>query len=241
MKKYLGNAVLAGLLYALLIILLTHVDRAVAGPKGTVVGLSHINVLFHNLTGFISFWYTVTEVLGVVCILVAIGLAVTGLTQLFRRRDIFMMDREFLFLGTLYILTLIIYIIFERACINYRSMLLPGDKFPESSFPSTHTLLSVTVYGSAIILAGRCIDNKILAKAARIICLVLCVLTVGGRLLSGVHWFTDIVGGIFLGLTLVNLYGLACEAFGGKKEDELPAEEALAEDGQDPEDNRDLP
>ena len=235
MKKYLRNAVLAGVLYALLIILLMNVDRAVAGPKGTVVGLSHINVLFHNMTGFIPFWYNLTEVLGVVCLLFAIGLAATGLVQLFRRRDIFMMDREFLFLGTLYILTLIIYIIFERACINYRPMLLPGDKFPESSFPSTHTLLSVTVYGSAMILIDRLVSNRILAKTARIICLVLCILTVGGRLLSGVHWFTDILGGILLGLTLVNLYGLACQLSGGNGQDDTQEEEAVPEGGDYPE------
>ncbi|MBR0381324.1 MAG: phosphatase PAP2 family protein [Eubacterium sp.] len=239
MKKYLRNAVLAGVLYALLILLLTNVDRAVAGPKGTVVGLSHINVLFHNMTGFIPFWYNLTEVLGVVCLLFAIGLAATGLVQLFRRRDIFMMDREFLFLGTLYILTLIIYIIFERACINYRPMLLPGDRFPESSFPSTHTLLSMTVYGSAMILIGRLVSNRILAKTARIICLVLCILTVGGRLLSGVHWFTDILGGILLGLTLVNLYGLACQMSGGSGQDEAQEEEAIPEGGQNPEEVND--
>jgi len=48
-----------------------------------------------------------------------------------------------------------------------------------------------------------------LGALVRVICFLVVLVTVGGRLWCGVHWFTDIVGGILLSLTMLLLFSAA--------------------------------
>ena len=62
--------------------------------------------------------------------------------------------------------------------------------------------------GSSIIVNKKLFNNKI-TKLMNLLSLVIIIITVIGRLLSGVHWFTDIIGGIFISIALLmTLYSL---------------------------------
>ena len=40
----------------------------------------------------------------------------------------------------------------------------------------------------------------------KVVCAVVLALTVFGRLASGVHWFTDILGGVLISITLLSVF-----------------------------------
>ncbi|MCR5154991.1 MAG: phosphatase PAP2 family protein, partial [Lachnospiraceae bacterium] len=110
-------------------------------------------------------------------------------------------------LAGLYVLMAAIYIFFEKVVINYRPVLEEGQTFPEPSFPSSHTMLVIAVMGSATLVVGKYIKNVKLVSVLKNMMSVMVILMVVGRMLSGVHWFTDIVAGVFYGATLVSAYG----------------------------------
>ena len=197
---------ISGALFALLIVLLRCVDGEAVGAAGTSVGLSHMNRFVFELTGVNMVWYNITDWLGLAAILAAFLFAVTGLVQLIKRRSILKVDKEILALGGLYILVIGIYVLFENVIVNYRPIIMPGCSNPEASFPSSHTMLVCVIMGSAIIIIGKYIKKKSLCMVIRGICAAVIAVTVVGRLVSGVHWFTDILGGLLISTFLLALY-----------------------------------
>ena len=195
-----------GALAALLIVLIRFVDVATIGPKGTRIGLSHLNWAVHELFGVRMVWYDITDWLGFAALFVAFVFAMTGLVQLIRRWSFFKVDREILALGGLYALVIGLYLFFEKVVVNYRPIIMPGCEHPEASFPSSHTMLVCVILGSAMMLMGKYVKNKGLCSALRAICALVIGITVVGRLIAGVHWFTDIVGGLLISASLLTLY-----------------------------------
>lgn len=205
-KKMIVSAVSFGL-FLLLILLVKTVDVAAVGPAGTSVGLSKLNVAIHDMFGENLGWYKVTNILGYIAILIALGFAAIGGLQLIYRRSILKVDREILLLGGLYVVTICFYVLFEKLIVNYRPMLMPGAVGPEASFPSSHTVLSCVILGSGLgLLKKYAKKNKTLQLVLTVVFAVLLALIVAGRLISGVHWFTDILGGLLLSAALVNGY-----------------------------------
>ena len=205
-KKCITSAVCFGL-FLLLILLIKTVDVAAVGPEGTEIGLSKLNVAVHNLFGENLDWYKVTNVLGYLAILIGLCFAAMGGLQLIYRRSILKVDKEILLLGALYVVTVIFYIFFEKVIVNYRPILLPDGEGVEASFPSSHTMLSCVILGSGLQLLkkyGK--KNKTLQLVLTVVFAVMLALIVAGRLISGVHWFTDILGGILLSVALLNAY-----------------------------------
>jgi len=205
-KKCITSAVCFGL-FLLLILLIKTVDVAAVGPEGTEIGLSKLNVAVHNLFGENLGWYKVTNVLGYLAILIGLCFAAMGGLQLIYRRSILKVDKEILLLGALYVVTVIFYIFFEKVIVNYRPILLPDGEGVEASFPSSHTMLSCVILGSGLQLLkkyGK--KNKTLELVLTVVFAVMLALIVAGRLISGVHWFTDILGGILLSVALLNAY-----------------------------------
>ena len=151
-------------------------------------------------------WYDITDWLGVAAILTAFVFTIVGLVQLIKRKSLLKVDGELLWLGGLYLLVIGIYILFENVIINYRPIIMPGCTNPEASFPSSHTMIVCVIMGSAIMLIGRYIKKKPLCSGLQIICTAIIAVTVVGRLISGVHWFTDIMGGILISSALLALY-----------------------------------
>ncbi len=69
--------------------------------------------------------------------------------------------------------------------------------FLEASYPSSHTLMTICICGSSILINKKLFNNKI-TKVINYLSIIIITITVVGRLISGVHWFTDIIGGILI-------------------------------------------
>ena len=206
-KKFIIAAVCFGL-FLLLILLVKVVDVApVPAVEGTEIGLSKLNMAIHDLFGEDLGWYKITNLLGYLAILIALCFAAVGGLQLIYRRSILKVDKELLLLGGLYVVTVIFYVLFEKVIVNYRPMLMPDGTGPEASFPSSHTMLSCVILGSGLgLLKKYTKKNKTIQLVLTVLFAVMLALIVAGRLLSGVHWFTDILGGILLSVALLNAW-----------------------------------
>ena len=194
------------------------VDVSAIGPEGTAVGFSHVNQAVADSVGVHLQWYAATQVLGMQVLLLAAVFALAGLVQLVRRKSLWRVDPELLALACLYAAVFILYVLFEVVIINYRPILMPGEPHPEASFPSSHTMLACVILGSANLLAGRYVPAGRVQAALRVLCCVLTAVVVLGRLYSGVHWFTDICGGVLYGAALVFLFAEALDRIAERRQ-----------------------
>lgn len=215
MKKVLG-AIITGGLFAGLIYLLGVYDVAAIGPAGTSVGFSHINQFVHDLTGVNMQWYEITDYIGYAAIGVCALFALVGFVQMIKRRSLVKVDGEIWALGVLFAAVIGCYVFFEKYIINYRPIVMPGEIEPEASFPSSHTMLVMTVLVAVMIISDRYF-GKGLGALVRLICFVTVLVTIGGRLYCGVHWTTDIVGAILLSATLLQLFSAVVSSIDRKK------------------------
>ena len=179
-------------------------DVQVIGPRESAVGLATLNRFVHRLTGVHMTLYTITDWLGLVPVAFGFGFAALGLVQWIARKSILRVDRSLLVLGGFYIVTLAAYLFFESHVINYRPVLIEG--YLEASYPSSTTLLVLCVMSTAIMQLRQRIQQPALRKWISIVITAFIAFMVAGRLLSGVHWLTDIIGGILLSAGLVIIY-----------------------------------
>lgn len=210
-------AMLFGLLFLLLIIMLRTVNVEAIGPNGTSIGFSKLNGSVRDAVGTHMFWYYLTEVIGILAILLAAAFAALGVYQLVKRKNVLKVDKTILALGGLYIIVIILYVLFEKVIVNYRPVIMSGETEPEASFPSTHTMLICVILGSAVIALKRYLKDEKAYLIAKAVCIGLIALTVIGRLLSGVHWFTDIIGGLLISAALVLTFDVVNDLLRTKK------------------------
>ena len=203
-KKYLCISISSLLAFALWTLLLRLVDVKAIGPEGSSVGFATLNGFVHELTGVNWLLYTVTDWLGLVPIGVAFGFAILGLIQLIKRKSLLRVDRSILGLGVFYIIVVAVYLFFEIVVISYRPVLIEGCL--EASYPSSTTMLVTCVMPSAAMQANERIKNKALRQGVIIIIIAFIAFMVVARLLSGVHWITDIIGGALFSLGVVMAY-----------------------------------
>ena len=180
------------------------VDVQPIGPQGSAVGFATINGWVHDLTGVHMALYTVTDWLGLVPLGIAIGFAFLGLSQWMKRKHLKQVDFTILVLGGFYLIVMAAYVLFEVFAVNYRPVLINGCL--EASYPSSTTMLVLCVMPTTLMQLNARIKNQTLKRCAAFGITVFTVFMVIGRLLSGVHWFTDIVGGALLSAGLVMLY-----------------------------------
>ena len=182
------------------------VDVKPIGVNESSIGVASFNQVVFKTIGVNMIWYHITDWLGLVPIFIAMIYAFIGFIQLIKRKNIFKVDKEIIILGLFYIVVISLYVFFEKFIVNYRPILMNG--FLEASYPSSHTLMTICLCGSSIIVNRKFYNNKI-TKFLNVLSLVVVLITVIGRLLSGVHWFTDIIGGIFIGgALLMTLYSV---------------------------------
>ena len=201
-KAYLAVTFIA--LFLLWTILVKNFDVGAIGPNGSQVGFSNLNGLIHRLTGVNMSLYVITDRLGIIPLLFIIGFGVFGLTQWVKRKSIMKVDSDILSLGAFYIAVMGVYLIFEKVVINYRPVLIEG--FLEASYPSSTTMLVMCVIPTAIMEFNYRIKSILLKNVVVFALSIFGVFMVTGRLISGVHWFTDIVGGVLISTGLVLLY-----------------------------------
>ena len=180
------------------------VDVQPIGPQGSAVGFATINGWVYDLTGVHMALYTVTDWLGLVPFSVAMGFALLGLIQWIKRKHLRQVDFSILVLGGFYLLVMAAYVLFEVLVINYRPVLINGCL--EVSYPSSTTMLVLCVMPTAIMQLNTRIKSKTLKRWVGFGITAFILFMVIGRLLSGVHWFTDIIGGALLSAGLVMLY-----------------------------------
>lgn len=211
-KRLLWSALGFFAAFALWTVLVCRADVRPIGPNGSCVGLAALNGAFHRLTGVHWALYTLTDWLGLVPVAAALGFAVLGLVQLLSRRSLCRVDRSLLVLGGFYLVVLAAYLLFEEVPLNYRPVLIDGRS--EASYPSSTTLLALCVLPTAMLQLRR----RMHAGPARAAVLgalgLFAAFLVVCRLLSGVHWLSDIVGGMLLSGGLVLLYASACGSSG---------------------------
>lgn len=199
-KKNIVLSVIMTIVSIVYTFLVKKVDVREIGPNKSLVGFAKINKWFSNLVGTHMSIYKITEILGLVIILIVGIYALVGLIQLIKRKSLRQVDREIYLLGGLYVLMLMVYVFFEKFIINYRPVLIDGEL--EASYPSSHTILAICICVSSLIVSKKYLDGKklVFANIATILLLLLVFL---GRLISGVHWVSDILGGVIISLTLL--------------------------------------
>lgn len=192
------NFLISGILLLIAItftILVKVVDVKQIGVNNSSIGFATLNQFIFETTGVNMIWYHITDWFGLIPVFMAIVYAFIGLIQFIKRRSIFKVDKEIILLGLYYIIVIALYVFFEKVIINYRPILMNG--FLEASYPSSHTLMTICICGSSILINKKLFNNKI-TKVINYLSIIIITITVVGRLISGVHWFTDIIGGILI-------------------------------------------
>lgn len=197
------------LLFAALTVAVSVIDVQAVGPEGSKIGLAGINGFFRELFGVNMLWYDITEILGFVALASAGVFALIGAYQLVTRKSLKKVDLDIYALAGLYVLVMATYMFFEIFVINCRPILMEGEL--EASFPSSHSMIVLCFVSGAIHQIHRRIKNKPIRITLEVVGVAIILVTVVGRMICGVHWFTDILGGILLGSALVFLYVGASE------------------------------
>ena len=199
---YIGLGLLV--LFIIWTVALRFVDVGAIGPQGSSVGFATLNKTVHNITGVHMPLYTITDWLGLVPICFIMGFGILGLCEWIKRKNLFKVEYSILTLGGFYIIVMAVYIFFEMFVVNYRPILINGNL--EASYPSSTTMLVMCVMPTAIMQFNSRIKSNIVKKCVNILIIAFIAFMVIARLLSGVHWFSDIIGGALLSAGLVLLY-----------------------------------
>ena len=188
--------------------LLCVADVQAIGPGESAVGLASLNRFFHKMMGVHMDLYVITDWLGLVPVAIGLGFAGLGLAQWIQRKKIKKVDADLLWLGGMYLMMLICYLFFNEWVVNYRPVLIEG--FLEASYPSSTTLLVLCVMPTAYMQLQARMKSGAFKKMIAAAIWAFTALMVIGRLVSGVHWLSDIVGGALFGAGLVALYAAMC-------------------------------
>ena len=197
MKKRKFTAALAWLGgFVLWSVLVQFVHVRPIGPEASGVGFAALNGWFHNLTGVHMALYTITDWLSLIPLGFAAGFGLLGLIQLIRGK----LERSIILLGIFYAAVLACFALFEVVVINYRPVLIEGAL--EASYPSSTTMLCLCVMPTAVM--------QLRSRGAKpwvsVLLTAFTIFMVAARAISGVHWITDIIGGVLLSAGLVKAY-----------------------------------
>lgn len=214
-KNYVLMAVALFVIFVIFTILVKVINVQAIGPEGTSVGFASLNKLFIDAIGYNDFMYTISTVLGYLAILTVPFFGLFGLMQLKMKGGFKNVDKDLYVLAGFYVVVLASYVFFEKVIINYRPIIL--DEGLEASYPSSHTMMAVSfMLAAAHQFSVRLKKNN---KAFVIACVVIMIGIIVGRLFSGVHWLTDIIGAVILALAWFYAYlALATRMIRIKKE-----------------------
>lgn len=213
--KFFGISLCLWISFILWTLAVLFIDVQAIGPHGSCVGFATLNRFVHELTGVHFTLYAITDWLGLVPLAVCFGFVIVGLVQWITRKHFLKVDYTLLILGCFYLLVMAIYLFFETVVINYRPVLING--FLEVSYPSSTTLLVMSVMPTTILQIRTRVKNPVLNKCLTFVLLGFIFFMVLGRLVSGVHWITDIIGSILLCSAMVTLYCAVASVLNAEK------------------------
>ncbi|MDE7105604.1 MAG: phosphatase PAP2 family protein [Anaeroplasmataceae bacterium] len=206
MKKVWNKFMILGLscigIFLILFILLLTVDKH-TNVEGEI-GLYNFNKVF-VVDQYYESWDSLSDVILYMSLGFLLGLAIYGLYQLISRKSLFKVDKDILFVGCGILILILLWVLFDKVFIvNYRPILI--DKEADASFPSTHVMLSTFI----LLSSAHCITKRNSKKRKHTIfgylgLFILAYVCILGRLLSCMHWMTDVLGGFLLGFGLFNL------------------------------------
>ena len=104
------------------------------------------------------------------------------------------------------------YVLFEKVIVNYRPVMITAADGLEASYPASHTMLACFIFATAMMQLPRLVKSPALRGLGKLVCAAIIAVAVVGRLLSGVHWLSDIIGGVLLSAALVALYAAATQS-----------------------------
>lgn len=203
-RRSLYSSIFLLLAFLLWTIAVRLVDVRAIGPNGSRVGFAATNVFVHKVTGVHMLLYHITDWLGLVPIVMALGFALLGLVQWIKRKKLSRVDYSLFVLGGFYVAVMMVYVLFETVTVNYRPVLING--ILETSYPSSTTLLVMCVIPTALMQVNSRMQSATRKKIVVLAMMGFLIFMVAGRLVSGVHWVTDIVGGALLSTGLVMMY-----------------------------------
>lgn len=203
-KKFFRLCLIYFVLFVGFTLCVKFIDVDAIGPKDSCVGFSHINKFFHEIIGVNFTLYKIIDLAGIIAFFIGLIFTITGLVQWIKRKKILKVDKNILALGIFYFSTFIVYLFFQLVVINNRPVLI--DSNLESSFPSSTTVMSITFLLSALYQVDYYIKNVKVKNTLKTIAIIYCLFLLIGRIISGVHWFTDIIGGIIIGTCLLYFY-----------------------------------
>ena len=203
-KKLLNTGIIFVLSFILWTVIIQNVNVMSIGESGTDVGLAALNSWFHDLTGVNMTIYYITDWFSLVPLFCCMIFGMIGFVQLIKRKSLFKVDSDIILLGVYYSIVILGYLFFETFPINYRPILIHG--ITEASYPSSTTLLVLSVMPTVIFQVKRRIKAALIRNTVTAFAVLFSLLMVIGRTIAGVHWLTDIIGSITLSTGLYLIY-----------------------------------
>ena len=210
-KQRLWAGIGSLVLFVVWTVLVQMTDVQLVEQTGTKIGLATINLRFHALTGVHMMLYIITDWLSLVPVTVCFLFGTLGFVQLVKRKSLMKVDAQLCSLGVYYGSVVLLYLFFDRYPVNYRPILMDGRL--EASYPSSTTLLVLSVMPTLVLQLHRSVQSRKVKRAMAVLTVLYSVFMVIGRLLSGVHWLTDIVGAVLLSVGLFQIYSAVAKRF----------------------------
>ena len=216
LKKNYSKSVIFAVVFLIYTLAVNLIDRQPIAPDGSMVGFAFINSWFSKTFGTIGFFDLVSKLIGILCLLIGAFWGLVFLLRLIKRKDFRKIEKYLLVFLAFVIVLGVLYVFFNVFSVNVRPI-LEKDGTAEPSYPSSHALLIMSVTFVSAITLPYLIKDKSVLKIACPALRIVGIVGVAARLLSGVHWLTDIIGGVLLSLTVINLYKFALKTVYRKK------------------------
>lgn len=196
------------------------VSTACVADGDLSIGFASFNTALADKIGVNLKLYKLTELAGYVPIVIAGIYGIVGFTQLVKRKSFAKVDPELYALAGLFIVICGAYILFEKLALNYRPVCIGGEL--EASFPSSHTILALSAcLGMVIFNLIFHSEEKFISIFVNIVLSFLAAFILAGRFFSGVHWGTDIIGGIFYSIAYLFIYSGALVAIANSRQSDI--------------------